>query len=114
MADQCLSSAGQISSIVKEILSKTGEVVTIARQAEAVVSSQTGAVEDTTASFRQIDELVAQLIQALQTITNNVQEMNGARNETLSAIESISDASTQTAACSSSVHNAAGSQLDAV
>ena len=114
LADQCLSSAGQISSIVKEILSKTGEVVTIARQAEAVVSSQTGAVEDTTASFRQIDELVAQLIQALQTITNNVQEMNGARNETLSAIESISDASTQTAACSSSVHDAAGTQLDAV
>lgn len=114
LADQCLASAGQISSIVKEILSKTGEVVTIARQAEAVVSSQNGAVEETTASFRQIDELVAQLIQALQTITNNVQEMNGARNETLSAIESISDASTQTAACSSSVHNAAGTQLDAV
>ena len=114
LADQCLASAGQISSIVKEILSKTSEVVTIAKQAEAVVSSQNGAVEDTTASFRQIDELVAQLIQALQTITNNVQEMNGARNETLSAIESISDASTQTAACSSSVHNAAGTQLDAV
>ncbi len=114
LADQCLASAGQISSIVKEILAKTGEVVTIARQAETVVSSQTGAVEDTTASFRQIDELVAQLIAALQTITNNVQEMNGARNETLSAIESISDASTQTAACSSSVHNAAGTQLDAV
>ena len=114
LADQCLASAGQISSIVKEILAKTGEVVTIARQAETVVSSQTGAVEDTTASFRQIDELVAQLITALQTITNNVQEMNGARNETLSAIESISDASTQTAACSSSVHSAAGTQLDAV
>ena len=40
--------------------------------------------------------------------------MNGARNETLRAIESISDASTQTAACSSSVHSAAGTQLDAV
>ena len=45
---------------------------------------------------------------------NNVQEMNGARNETLSAIESISDASTQTAECSSSVHSAAGTQLDAI
>lgn len=114
LADQCLTSAAQISSIVKEILSQTGEVVTIARQAESVVSSQTGAVEDTTASFRQIDELVRQLIGALQTITNNVQEMNGARNETLSAIESISDASTKTAACSVSVHDAAGTQLDAV
>jgi methyl-accepting chemotaxis protein len=40
--------------------------------------------------------------------------MNGARNETLSAIESISDASTQTAECSSSVHLAAGTQMVAV
>ena len=58
--------------------------------------------------------MLAQLIQALHTISNNVQEMNGARNETLSAIESISDASTQTAECSSSVHSAAGTQLDAI
>ena len=75
-------------------------MVNIARQAEDAVSSQSSVVEDTTNSFKQIDQLVAQLIQALQTISNNVQEMNGARNETLSAIESISDASTQTAECS--------------
>ena len=84
------------------------------RQAETVVSSQSGAVEETTASFRHIDELVAQLLQALETIINNVQEMNGARNETLTAIESITDASSKTAACSSSVHNAAGTQIDAI
>ena len=89
-------------------------MVNIARQAEDAVSSQSSVVEDTTNSFKQIDQLVAQLIQALQTISNNVQEMNGARNETLSAIESISDASTQTAECSSSVHSAAGTQLDAI
>ena len=40
--------------------------------------------------------------------------MNGARNETLSAIESISDASSQTAECSTSVHTAAGTQMEAV
>ena len=114
LADQCLASSSQISSIVDEIVSKTGEVVNIARQAEDAVSSQSSVVEDTTNSFKQIDQLVAQLIQALQTISNNVQEMNGARNETLSAIESISDASTQTAECSSSVHSAAGTQLDAI
>ena len=114
LADQCLASSSQISSIVDEIVSKTGEVVNIARQAENAVSSQSSVVEDTTNSFKQIDQLVAQLIQALQTISNNVQEMNGARNETLSAIESISDASTQTAECSSSVHSAAGTQLDAI
>lgn len=114
LADQCLESAGRISQIVDEIVGKTGDVVSIARKAEEAVSSQADVVEDTTNSFRQIDQLATQLIQALQIISNNVQEMNGARNETLSAIESISDASTQTAECSSSVHNAAGTQLDAV
>ena len=83
LADQCLASSSQISLIVNEIIGKTGQVVEIARQAETVVSSQSGAVEETTASFRHIDELVAQLLQALETIINNVQEMNGARNETL-------------------------------
>ena len=51
---------------------------------------------------------------ALKTITGNVQEMNGARNETLTAIESISAASTETAACSTSVYDAAGTQLTAI
>ena len=114
LADQCLASASQISLIVNEIIGKTGQVVEIARQAETVVSSQSGAVEETTASFRHIDDLVAQLLEALKTIINNVQEMNGARNETLTAIESITDASSKTAACSSSVHNAAGTQIDAI
>ena len=114
LADQCLTSSSQISSIVDEIVSKTGDVVNIARQAEEAVTSQSGVVEETTDSFRQIDQLVAQLIEALGTISSNVEEMNGARNETLSAIESISDASTQTAECSASVHSAAGTQLAAV
>ena len=75
LADQCLASASQISLIVNEIIGKTGQVVEIARQAETVVSSQSGAVEETTASFRHIDDLVAQLLEALETIINNVQEM---------------------------------------
>lgn len=114
LADQCLASSAQISSIVDEIVDKTGDVVSIARQAETAVTSQADVVENTTESFQQIDKLVAQLIQALDIISNNVQEMDGARNETLTAIESISNASSQTAECSTSVHTAAGTQMDAV
>lgn len=114
LADQCLVSSSQIASIVDDIVSGTGDVVEIARRAEKAVSSQYSVVEDTTDSFRQIDGLVARLIQALQIISNNVQEMNSARNETLSAIESISDASSQTAECSASVHAATGTQMEAV
>lgn len=114
LSDQCQESAGKISYIVTEIIEKTGEVVDIAKQAENVVSSQTEVVEETTKSFRMIDEQVASLIHALDTIINVVEEMNTSRNETLEAIESISAVSAETAACSSSVHNTAGTQLDAV
>ncbi len=114
LADQCLVSSGQIAEIVDEIVAQTRDVVAIARQAETVVSSQSGAVEETTSSFRKIDRQVEELLMALKTITGNVQEMNGARNETLTAIESISAASTETAACSTSVYDAAGTQLTAI
>lgn len=114
LSDQCLASAGQISSIINEIVDKTGEVVEIAQQAERVVSTQTGAVEDTTSSFRMIDSQVESLLKALETISSNVQEMNASRTETLEAIESISAVSAETAACSSTVYTTAGTQLNAI
>ncbi len=114
LSDQCLESAAKISDIVNEIVLKTGDVVKIAKQAEDVVSSQASAVEETTASFNQIDEQVRSLIVALNTISSNVQEMNSSRTETLGAIESISAVSAETAACSSSVYTTAGTQLSAV
>ncbi|MCD7708532.1 MAG: methyl-accepting chemotaxis protein [Clostridiales bacterium] len=114
LSDQCLDSAGQIAAIVDDIVNQTRDVVGIAKQAEDAVSSQSGAVDETTSSFQQIDEQVEELIEALNTISNNVQDMNGARNETLVAIESISAASTETAACSTSVYDAAGTQVRAI
>lgn len=114
LSDQCLESAGQISDIVNEIVTQTEDVVGIAQRAEAVVSTQTGAVEETTQSFRMIDKQVESLLKALATISSNVEDMNNSRAETLEAIESISTVSAETAACSSTVYSSAGSQLDAV
>ena len=114
LSDQCLDSAGQISDIVNEIVSQTEDVVGIAQQAAAVVSTQTGAVEETTHSFKMIDKQVESLLKALATISSNVADMNSSRAETLEAIESISAVSAETAACSTTVYSSAGSQLDAV
>ena len=111
LADQCMVSAGQINVIVNEIVLKTGQVVVIAKEAEDVVSTQATAVEETTDSFRLIDKHVESLLEALETISNNVTEMNHSRNETLGAIESISAVSAETAACSSSVYTTAETQL---
>ena len=114
LSDQCLASAGQISDIVTEIVGKTGEVVEIAKQAEEIVSTQSGAVEETTQSFRLIDTQVASLLTALDTISNNVKEMDSSRSETLEAIEGISTVSGETAECSVKVYKSADAQLGAV
>ena len=114
LSDQCLASSTQISVIIEEIVEKTGEVVEVAKQAEQVISTQTGAVENTTTSFRMIDQQVESLLQALETITSNVAEMNRSRSETLEAIESISAVSAETAACSSNVYTTAGTQMNAI
>ena len=114
LSDKCMISANQISDIVEEIVKKTEDAVDIAKQAEQVVASQTGAVNETTNSFNTIDQMVASLADALQTISNNVQDMGNSRNETLQSIESISAISAQTAASSSAVYDATGTQRDAI
>jgi methyl-accepting chemotaxis protein len=114
LSDQCQNSAGKISDIVTEIAGKTQEVATIAKRAEGVVGSQTDAVALTTDSFRLIDQQVALLLDALGTISGDVEAMNSSRNGTLAAIESISAVSAQTAACTSSVYDTAGTQLEAI
>ena len=114
LADQCLDSAGQINVIVSEIAAKTGEVVGIAKEAQNVVATQADAVSEATKSFEMIDEQVRSLLSALATISNNVEEMNASRSETLSAIEGISAVSAETAACSESVYASAGTQLESI
>ena len=114
LADQSLASAGQISSIIDTMISNTGEVVQIARQAEAVVASQEEAVQVTTKSFQDIDVQVTSLMEALAVISENVDTMDGDRSKTLGAIESISAVSAQTAASSTEVYSTTDTQLGAI
>lgn len=114
LSDQCQASAGQISDIVNEIVEKTGDVVSIAKRAEEIVSTQAGAVEETTTSFHKISQQVESLFAALDTISSSVQEMSSSRSETLDAIEGISAVSAETSACSTSVYSSTNSQMDAI
>lgn len=114
LSDQCLESAAQIEALVKDINTKTNDVVDIATQADTVVTSQADAVEETTNSFKLINEQVELLLQALGTISTDVADMNSSRNETLEAITSISAVSAETAACTTSVSDSAGTQQSAI
>ena len=114
LSGQCLESAGQISGIVTEIIKQTNDVVLAAKETEQAVSSQSGIVSGTTQSFMQIGSQIDNLSGALETITNNVHDMDISRNKTLGTIEDISVVSAKTSECSENVSLAALKQSDAI
>lgn len=113
LADQSSQSAGQIQTIVDDIVKTTYEVVDIAKEAESTVEYQEKAVVQTTESFQSIDDQVHTLLDSISAISANMQNMESARSTTLNAIESISAISSETSAGSSHVSRTVSEQRDA-
>ena len=114
LSTQCMESAGRISDIVNEVAEKTGDVVNTAGKAEDIVASQAAVVEKTKESFNTINKQVSRFIESLDTICENARQMDGARSETLTSIESISEISGETVTCAGEVNEAAEKQEAAI
>ena len=114
LADQSVKASGEIQTIIGSIQGKTKHTVATAKKAEEVVASQTKSVEDTIKVFDQIEAAVGNMGLKLQNIQEEVDGITDAKNTTLSAIESISAVSEETAASSEEVDNAASRQVDSV
>lgn len=114
LADQSADSAGQIRRIIDDIVSTTGNAVSIAGQAADTVQQQELAVSRTTDSFLSMDEQIHVLIDSIGAISDSMQNMEAARSATLNAIEEISSISAQTAAGSSNVTLTVKEQTSAI
>jgi len=114
LAEQSVKASGEIQNIIGSIQNKTKHTVATARKAEEVVTSQSKAVEDTIKVFDQIEAAVGNMVSKLQNIKEEVEGITEAKNTTLTAIESISAVSEETAASSEEVDNAASRQVDSV
>lgn len=114
LADQSAASAGEIQKIIDDIIKNTGEVVSIAKDAEATVEFQEQAVSQTTESFLNMDKQIHALLDSVAEISSNMRNMEDARNTTLNAIEGISAISAQTAAGSSNVNATVDAQREAI
>jgi methyl-accepting chemotaxis protein len=90
LAEQSMQAANQIQKIVKEIQVKTQSTVDTAKAAEEIVSSQTVALEHTVKVFDSINEHVKALVNNLNNISSGMKEIEGSKEDTLTAIESIS------------------------
>ena len=114
LAEQSLNSVNEIKGIVGRIQKQTVDTVEVAKQAEVIVNSQEEALKNTIDVFKDIDKHVSGLADNLSEISNGIDDMDIAKRDTLSAIESISAVSEETASSVTAVNEAATKQLEAV
>lgn len=114
LAEQSLNSVNEIRNIVGKIQKQTVDTVEVAKQAEVIVNSQEEALKATIDVFHDIDKHVSGLAENLSQISAGIDAMEGAKKDTLAAIESISAVAEETASAVTEVNEAAGRQLEAV
>ncbi len=114
LADKSVGSANDIKKMVKEITHQTTETVTVVKKAEDIVSQQDSIVNATIKSFNSMNEGLEQLIENLDTIGQSMLDMEGARENTLNSIESISAVSEETLAASNTIFDTISGQEQSI
>lgn len=114
LADQSVEAAGEIAKIVNGIKAQTEGTVRTVEEAEAVVSSQSVALQHTVTLFKNIGENVEEMTERLEHISEGVDRIGQAQTVTVDAISSISAVSEETSAASEEVQNMVDLQLKAV
>jgi methyl-accepting chemotaxis protein len=114
LAEQSSNEAGRIRIIVDKIHEKTQAIVDVALMAEEIVSTQESTLKETHTKFDSIDLHVSKLGNNLNVITDGIDKISMAKNDTLAAIESISSTLEETAAASAELSITAENQLISV
>ncbi len=114
LADESMQAVGGISDIITGINTRTEQTVETAKRAEQIVAAQQEALETTINLFNNINKYVEDLASNLDDITRGIGQMSVAKEQTLSAIQSISDVSDRSAASTSQVSSTIQNQLEAV
>lgn len=114
LAEQSVKASSEIATIIDSIKVKTEKTVGTAKKSEEIVASQSVALEKTIEVFNKINSSVEDMVNRLSIIAGGIHDIGEAESQTLSAIESISAVSEETAASSEEVENAATRQVNAV
>lgn len=110
LSDGTIEAASQIQSVMEQIKSYTSETVSVAETAGEIVSKQTTTVNDTIKVFGGINNNLANLIKELDSLESTIESMERHRNDTLSAIESISAVSEENTSSVSMVNESLKNQ----
>lgn len=114
LSDKSSMESHRISEVIKRIQERTRKTVDAAKKAEGIVATQEGALQDTMEMFDNINLHVENLADNLLMISSGINKISNAKNDTLTAIESISATLEETVAASTEVSNTAENQLSSV
>ena len=114
LAEESMQAVGRISDIITRINTQTEVTVETAKRAEQIVGAQQDALVTTISLFNNINRHVEDLAGNLDDIMKGIELMSAAKDQTLSAIKSISDVSDRSASSTLEVSATIVNQLDAV
>ncbi|MDO5292379.1 MAG: methyl-accepting chemotaxis protein [bacterium] len=114
LADQSVRQVVEIGKIVNSIQTKTKETVTVAKKTEEYVNIQEQSLAQTVAMFGHIKEQFDLLVEQLKNITDGVELIEGAKNETLTSVQNISSYAQETSAVTEEITATAINQMDNV
>ncbi|MHB8130496.1 MAG: methyl-accepting chemotaxis protein [Mobilitalea sp.] len=114
LAVKSAGEAKQIKTIIEKIQNRTRETVSVAKKAEIIVATQESTLNATMKTFDEVNQHVENLTDNLGKISQGIITMGIAKEDTLSAIESISSTLEETVAASTEVNTTAENQLTSV
>lgn len=106
--------AGQIGQIIARLQNRMRDTIASAERAELIVNSQEESLKTTIDVFSDIRDKVITLSGNLDGITNSMQGIEKAKDDTLAAVESISNTSAQTSESATELNKTVEKQLEAV
>jgi len=114
LAEESMQAVGKISDIITRINNQTELTVETAKRAEQIVGAQQEALTTTITLFDNINRHVEDLAGNLDGIMEGIGQMSAVKDQTLSAIKSISDVSDRSASSTSQISATIVNQLEAV
>jgi len=114
LAEQSKDSVNGIRKIITGIQDEARDTLETAHKVEQVLKLQEDAVKNSTVSFSSINLSVERLVENLKQITEDVDNIEGARVSTLGSIENISAVLEEIAASSNTVNQTSSNQLVSV
>lgn len=106
LADDSAVAAGEIRNNVEVISTQTMNSVQSAKEAQAMVFSQTEAVEQAVSVFNEIEERMKKLVDGLNAIVISTEKADAERVDTVTAIRQISNSIEETANSAMNVRDA--------